>query len=37
MKFVVPTDAANLQALIEEGPWITHFLFPEDQPAFKLP
>jgi hypothetical protein len=37
MKFVVPANTFQLKALIEEGPWITDLLFPEDQPVFKLP
>lgn len=36
MNFIVPADASRLKALIEEGPWITNLLFPEDQPVFRL-
>ena len=36
VKFVVPANAFQLKALIEEGPWITDLLFPIDQPVFKV-
>jgi len=36
LKFVVPAHTSSLTALIEEGPWITDLLFPEEQPLFKL-
>jgi hypothetical protein len=36
MNFIVPANDAQLKALIEEGPWITDLLFPEDQPVFKI-
>ncbi|MVN20932.1 hypothetical protein [Mucilaginibacter arboris] len=32
--YVVPKTAKGLKALIEEGPFITKFLFPDDQPVF---
>jgi len=35
-RFVVPAEIADLKVLIEEGPWITRLLFPEDQPVFSL-
>ena len=34
MNFIVPVDASHLKALIEEGPWTTSLLFPEDQAVF---
>jgi hypothetical protein len=32
--FVLPIKASEFHALIEEGPWITSLLFPEDQIVF---
>ncbi len=34
--FALPKIASGCQVLIEEGPWITHLLFPEDQLVFAL-
>lgn len=34
--FMLPKRATGLQALIEEGPWITNLLFPEDQQVFPV-
>lgn len=36
MVFALPRGITNLQALIEEGPWITNLLFPEDEMVFNL-
>jgi hypothetical protein len=36
MVFELPKRSVGLRALIEEGPWITHLLFPEDQMIFKI-
>ncbi|QKG59258.1 hypothetical protein GKZ68_21500 (plasmid) [Hymenobacter sp. BRD128] len=35
--YKLPLGAHNLTALLEEGPWLTHLLLPEDQPIFVLP
>lgn len=35
-KFVVPKTAGSLYALIEEGPFIAHLVFPEDQQVFRI-
>lgn len=34
--FRVPKNTTSLSALIQEGPWITHLLFPENQMIFIL-
>ena len=34
--FMLPKDAHGLRAIIEEGPWITHLLFPESRPVFEI-
>jgi len=35
--FEVPSNAKDLKVLIEEGPFITKLLFPEDQQVFRVP
>jgi hypothetical protein len=34
--FTVPKNASDLKAIIEEGPWITNLIFPEDEQVFFL-
>lgn len=34
--FAIPKNTNNLKALIEEGPWITNLLFPDDEEVFLL-
>lgn len=34
--FVVPKEGCSLEALIEEGPWITELIFPEDEAVFRI-
>ena len=34
--FTIPRDAKRMYAIIEEGPWITNLLFPEDQMVFEI-
>ena len=36
LNFVLAANATKIMAIIEEGPWITNLLFPEDQPVFKI-
>jgi hypothetical protein len=35
--FILPRTAKDLKAKIEEGPWITNLLFPEDEQVFLIP
>ncbi len=35
--FAVPKSSRHLKALIEEGPFITRFLFPDDEEVFSIP
>src|SRR6185437_5888884 len=35
--YAVPVNAADIKALIEEGPFITKLLLPEDQQVFQAP
>ena len=35
--YAVPVNAADIKVLIEEGPFITKLLLPEDQQVFQAP